>query len=325
MNKSIFIIAVSLLLAVGTAAGRPVSDKKARYIVLAEQARHYVAIVDAATQRIVWTWDVSKSGLPAEHRNWFNCPTEIKPVYGGQCILIVSNGGIGLIRIADHRMIWYAASGGGFPHSAEVLPDGNIAVACSTSNTPAGDKLKIYRVDYDRFPATEAVAVYPLKSGHNVVWDRKNKVLWATAYTTLNAYAYELKEGVPALTLCESLPLPDGGADPHDLFPAYGERKLWLTTSERLYKFDPKRKRFDEVVVAEELRHLKSASSIRPSCCDRPNSGGPMRWSPSTELPYTRAPNISRFTKADGCWTIRSVIRKIIGSRQNDNRNIRIE
>ena len=40
MNKSIFIIAVSLLLAVGTAAGRPVSDKKARYIVLAEQARH---------------------------------------------------------------------------------------------------------------------------------------------------------------------------------------------------------------------------------------------------------------------------------------------
>ena len=116
-------------------------------------------------------------------------------------------------------------------------------------------------MDYDRFPATEAVAVYPLKSGHNVVWDRKNKVLWATAYTTLNAYAYELKEGVPALTLCESLPLPDGGADPHDLFPAYGERKLWLTTSERLYKFDPKRKRFDEVAVADELRHLKSASS----------------------------------------------------------------
>ena len=212
MNKSIFIIAVSLLFAVGTAVGRPAPDKKTRYIVLAEQARHYVAIADAATQRIVWTWDVSKSGLPAEHRNWFNCPTEIKPVYGGLCILVVSNGGIGLIRIADHRMIWYAASGGGFPHSAEVLPDGNIAVACSTSNTPAGDKLKIYRVDYDRFPATEAVAVYPLKSGHNVVWYRKNKVLWATAYTTLNAYAYGRKEGVPALTLCESLPLPDGGA-----------------------------------------------------------------------------------------------------------------
>ena len=91
MNKSIFIIAVSLLFAVGTAVGRPAPDKKTRYIVLAEQARHYVAIADAATQRIVWTWDVSKSGLPAEHRNWFNCPTEIKPVYGGLCILVVSN------------------------------------------------------------------------------------------------------------------------------------------------------------------------------------------------------------------------------------------
>ena len=160
-------------------------------------------------------------------------------------------------------------------------------------------------MDYDRFPATEAVAVYPLKSGHNVVWDRKNKVLWATAYTTLNAYAYGLKEGVPALTLCESLPLPDGGADPHDLFPAYGERKLWLTTSERLYKFDPKRKRFDEVVVAEELRHLKSASSGP--------SGYPTIVQPTeqwwcalvaigAELPYTWAPNIPKIYK--GRWLL---------------------
>ena len=133
MNKSIFIISFSLLLAVGTAAGRPVSDKKARYIVLAEQARHYVAIVDAATQRIVWTWDVSKSGLPAEHRNWFNCPTEIKPVYGGQCILIVSNGGIGLIRIADHRMIWYAASGGGFVCQPCAASPSGIAPALGTT------------------------------------------------------------------------------------------------------------------------------------------------------------------------------------------------
>ena len=68
MNKSIFIIAVSLLFAVGTAVGRPAPDKKTRYIVLAEQARHYVAIADAATQRIVWTWDVYSRRLERRHR-----------------------------------------------------------------------------------------------------------------------------------------------------------------------------------------------------------------------------------------------------------------
>ena len=254
-------LVICLLVSFGTTLGQPVPEIKGRCIVLAEQARHYVAIVNADTQQVVWTWDVSKSGLPPEHWSWFNCPTEVKPVYHGSCVLVVSNGGIGLIRLSDHRMVWYAASGGGFPHSAELLPDGNIAVACSTSHTDAGDKLKIYEVDYTNFPATEAIAVYPLQSGHNVVWDRKNRMLWATAYTTLNGYAYGLKDGRPALTLRESLPLPEHAEDPHDLFPLYGERRLWMTTSDRLYKFDPGRKRFEEVNPAAGLDHLKSVSS----------------------------------------------------------------
>ena len=103
MNKSIFIIAVSLLFAVGTAVGRPAPDKKTRYIVLAEQARHYVAIADAATQRIVWTWDVSKSGLPAEHRNWFNCPTEIKP-----CLLYTSSNASWTVSREDEQQEWFS-------------------------------------------------------------------------------------------------------------------------------------------------------------------------------------------------------------------------
>lgn len=232
-----------------------------RRIVLAEQARHYVAIVDANSQRIEWTWDLAKSGLPEEHRSWFTYPTEVKPVYNCEGLLVVTNDGVGLIRRADHRMIWYTASGGGFPHSAELLPDGNIAVVYSSSDTSESDKLKIFRVDYTNFPATEAAAEYPLKSGHNAVWDRKNEVLWATTYTTINGYAYGLKDGTPALTLRESILLPDGSVDPHDLFPVYGERKLWLTTSDRLYKFDPDRKRFETVAIAENLMGLKSVSS----------------------------------------------------------------
>ncbi|MBO5194253.1 MAG: DUF4971 domain-containing protein, partial [Bacteroidales bacterium] len=159
-----------------------------RYAVLAEQKRYYVAIVDVNTQQIVWNWDISRSGLPAEHQSWFRYPTEVKPVYNSEVLLVVNNDGIGLVRRSDHRMVWYAASGGGFPHSAEVLPDGNIVVVYSTNTNPNpvnSDKLKIFKVDYSRFPAADAVvAEYDLRSGHSAVWDRKNEVLWATTYGT---------------------------------------------------------------------------------------------------------------------------------------------
>lgn len=236
-----------------------------RYLVLAEQKRYYAAIVDANTQQIVWNWDISRSGLPAEHQPWFRYPTEVKPVYNGTVLLVVNNDGVGLIRRSDHRMVWYAATGGGFPHSAEVLPDGNIAVVYSTNTNPNpvnSDKLKIFKVDYSRFPADDAVvAEYDLKSGHSVVWDRKNEVLWATTYGTVNRYAYGLRDGVPSLDLQKSISLPAGAKDAHDLFPVYGERKLWLTTSEHLYKFDPDSQNFEEFNVAEGLDRLKSVSS----------------------------------------------------------------
>lgn len=262
MDRLILAAAVILVELAALLTGTDASARDGgRRIVLAEQARNYVVIVDADTQETVWTWDRSKSGLPKEHWDWFNCPTEVKPVCNGKCVLVVSNGGIGIIRIADHRMVWYAASGGGFPHSAELLPDGNVAVACSHSDTDAGDKLKIYVVDYDSFPAMEAAAVYPLPAGHNAVWDRRNKVLWATAYTTLNSYTYTVKDGVPSFTLSESIPLPDGDMDPHDMFPVYGERKLWLTTPGNLYKFSPDDGSFEKVDLPEDLTHLKSISS----------------------------------------------------------------
>ena len=209
-----------------------------RYAVLAEQKRYYVAIVDVNTQQIVWNWDISRSGLPAEHQPWFRYPTEVKPVYNSEALLVVNNDGVGLIRRSDHRMVWYAATGGGFPHSAELLPDGNIVVVYSTNTNPNpvnSDKLKIFKVDYNRFPAADAVvAEYDLRSGHSAVWDRKNEVLWTTTYGTVNRYVYGLRDGVPALDLQKSISLPAGAEDAHDLFPVYGERKLWLTTSEHL-------------------------------------------------------------------------------------------
>ena len=70
-----------------------------------------------------------------------------------------------------------------------------------------------------------------------------------------------MRDGVPSLDLQKSISLPAGAKDAHDLFPVYGERKLWLTTSEHLYKFDPDSQNFEEINVAEGLDRLKSVSS----------------------------------------------------------------
>lgn len=51
-----------------------------------------------------------------------------------------------------------------------------------------------------------------------------------------------------------------------------------------------------------------------------------MHWSPLTELPYTTGPEYFKIYK--GRWLLDNTFsypKKILGFRQNDNRNIRIE
>ena len=103
-----------------------------RSIVLAEQATKSIVIIDADTYQKVWSWDAAKSGVPTERQIWFSNPSEVKPVYNGKYILMTASGGaVALIRIADSKLMYYAQAGSN-PHSAELLPDGNIVAVSST-------------------------------------------------------------------------------------------------------------------------------------------------------------------------------------------------
>lgn len=221
-------------------------------MILCEQSQNRVIIVDPAENRIVWEWTADASNVARDHIKWFDHPDEAKPVYNNKFVLITaSGGGVALVRISDKKTLFYAYAGGN-PHSAEILPDGNIVSSSSTGNF-----LRLFKVDTLNFPDNISHKSYPIIDGHNVVWDERRHVLWAGSGHRLYAYAYNSDCSDPALTLKDSVSLP---GNLHDLFPIYGRDGFWLTTDMHVYAFDFSDKIF-RLVKAKRTDHIKSISS----------------------------------------------------------------
>lgn len=228
-----------------------------KVIVLVEQNPSRVALVDRASGEMLWSWTPADSDLTAAEQAWFELPDEVKPIYDCEYLLVTATrGGVAIIRIEDKRVMFYACPKGQ-PHSAELLPDGNVVVASSTDGTADGDKLRLYEVDFTKRFASEPAAVYPLNFGHNAVWDRTNELLWATAGDVLHAYRYIRTDGRPALALQETYPLPDGQKDAHDLFPVHGLNQLWLTTPNAIWKFN---------VSTKEFARFNASATVNVKC-----------------------------------------------------------
>lgn len=200
-------------------------------IVVAEQARRSVVIIDADTQKEVWRWNPQTSTLPSEKYTWFHNPSEVKPVCNNRYILMTASGGaVALLRIADKKVMFYAYAGVN-PHSAELLPDGNIVAVSSTDA-----KLSTFVTDTIRGTG-EAKHTYQLPTAHNIVWDKKQKKLLTTENNALYAFDYNFDKANPQLINKQKvLDIPLSESCGHDLFPIYGEEnKLWLTTNESVW------------------------------------------------------------------------------------------
>lgn len=210
----------------------------AKAYVLAEQSRRAIVIRDAETHRNVWSWDPYTACVPAAQQDWFINPSEVKPVFNRRCILMTASGGaVALIRLADHKLMFYANCGQN-PHSAEILPDGNIVTAESRSgeiNTFVVDTVKVFGVKAN---------TVKLGNAHNVVWDKKRQYLYATGtmkegVTALFRFRYNGNRSNPTLTNQTRIYTFDKESGGHDLFPVFGEQdKLWLTAASAVYKFD---------------------------------------------------------------------------------------
>lgn len=227
-------------------------SQQKKIIILTEQSQNRIALADADEDKIIWEWKPGQSNVQPEHVKWFNAPDDAKPVYGNEYILMTASGGaVALIRIADKKAVFYAYAGGN-PHSAELFPDGNIVCASSTGNF-----LTLFKVDSNVVGEKVKKTTLPVAFGHNVVWDKKQQLLWTAAMDHMKSFRYNFNCDAPGLTLVDSLTIP--GTEAHDLFPDYGTSMLWLTNISDVYRFDVNSKTVSNTDLPRD--NIKSVSS----------------------------------------------------------------
>lgn len=197
-----------------------------------------------------WYWSAAEAPeIAPERRGWFNAVSECKPAYGDRCVLIAaSGGGVALVRVADKATLFYGHIGGN-PHSAAVLPDGNVVAISST-----GARIKLFAVPEaasgPNAPSatgpTPVAAEYELKGGHGVVWDAKRRVLWALGGAEIVEFEYVGTKEKPALKEIWRAKLPGLARGGHDLYAAPGFDAL-VSTGAGVAVFDPSTRKFYDV------------------------------------------------------------------------------
>ena len=235
--------------------------------VLAEQTDTAVVILNAETNVEVWKWTPATAGLPKEQREWFVNPSEVKPVYNGRYVLMTASGGaVALIRISDSKLMFYAKCGDfPNPHSAEILPDGNIV----TAESRYGD-ICLFVTDTVKVLG-EPIRVTSLGNAHNAVWDREHECLFMTGNdpdvtgpnrTAIFRFHYNGDRENPALTGMKKIYTFENESGGHDLFPVYGEDDmLWLSAASAVYRIDVSDPDAPVCEKAYNVSNIKSVSN----------------------------------------------------------------
>ncbi|MFC5648573.1 DUF6528 family protein [Paenibacillus solisilvae] len=126
---------------------------------------------------------------------------------------------------------------GGNPHAAELLPNGNIAVAAST-----GGWIRVYASSQG--PDDGTYAEYGLPGAHAVLWDLERKTLWAAGSFDIVELAVEGTDAEPVLTERMKAQLPTKHA--HDVQSVAGSPdKLWVATGSKVYQYSKSTGKFD--------------------------------------------------------------------------------
>jgi hypothetical protein len=210
-------------------------------VALTDQASGSILVLDTAAedwdneQALLWSWAPgNENGFIEPTVGWRN-PADVKlrfnKLHDCLCVLVVYSSGIAVIDYPNKETRLWSAHVGGNLHAAELLPDGNIAVAGSH-----GHFVRVYTASQGA--DSQTYAEYTLPGAHGVLWDPQNALLWALGDDYLTALSIEGTPSSPILREHLSLRTDLPSFSGHDLSPVYGNPDLlWVTTNEGVYQF----------------------------------------------------------------------------------------
>ncbi|MGW3072014.1 DUF6528 family protein [Kitasatospora sp. NPDC001132] len=299
-------LAVALLLCAPTAgawAGSPgrqvaVVDQASRSVLVLQSAEELMAYRGPDRLPVVWGWSADRAPELADltpARSWTN-PDEAKSRvrHGRRYLLTTASGGLAaVVETTTGRAHWAADLGTAVnPHSIELLPDGNVAVAASS-----GAWVRLYAASQG--PRAATYAQFPLPGAHGVHWDGRTGLLWALGDSALTALRVGGTPAAPTLDAVRTSPLPGSGG--HDLAAVLAAPGgFWVTTSDGLWRYDPATGRFTAVHLADPAaeRDLKSVG-------DEPGTGRLLTVAPEHEAPCDWCTSVITLHRPEGSRSLR--------------------
>lgn len=238
-------------------------------LVTTNQANNKIEVYDNAstdwnaTSALLWSWKPATTFgyTTAEVAAWTE-PSGVKrrtnDVWGGEWIVATASGGLATIAsyngTASGSTKKWAKKISGNPHDAELLPNGNIAIASSTDATGPQHIVGSIRIYASSQGATSYDSChFELKDAHGLLWDPALNRLWvlgkinSTGESILTTLVVGGTDAHPTLTEDSShritLPTPNG----HCLAAFYGDtNKLWVSSGGEVYIFDKAAKHFSK-------------------------------------------------------------------------------
>ncbi|MDR0845222.1 MAG: DUF6528 family protein [Tannerella sp.] len=238
------------------------SDRQASYEIIAGGDDRLLIIDEASSNgedvKVVWSWKVSDAAaqLPEAYQRYMVPIDDNKPVDGNTKLLVTSSGGgVVLLDRETKKCLFYAHVP--MAHSADLLPNGRIAVALSTHNK--GNSIEIYDVNKPE----QVLYRDSLYSGHGAVWMPARNRFYALGFNELREYSLKnWKTASPELSLDRKWTVPlEGG---HDLSPV-SDSELLVSAHQGVFVFDIPTETFTPFEPLHSVENVKSVSFVKES------------------------------------------------------------
>ena len=243
---------------------------------------------------ITWSWDATAAastlGL-AENR--CNHLDDCKPVDHGKKLLCTSSyNWCVLLDIATKEILFHTTATPN-AHSAELLPNNRLVVACSEGSGSGNNSVQLYDISQPN----QILYQSALGSAHGVVWNETTQRLYAIGGQSLQVYKLkDWETASPSLELEKTVQTPQGGL--HDM--SYVNSNTLCIGGRRAYLYDIGANQFTEMTLFAASTAIKSINYNDETgelwYTDSTNPEGSQSWSTQT-IRYATDKNASTETR----------------------------